>query len=285
MFDSMLPSRPVWDMVSNPWRLIVADYFEGKAALITGSARGIGFATAELMGRRGAKIVLSDVREDTLEQARNKLAGKGVEVMAKRADVTGCEDCQDLVRAALERFGKIDVLINNAGVSIVSRFDQVTPQTARKLVDVNVMGCIYMSIAGLEALKRSRGHLVFVSSVSGIRNIPTGSLYGASKAFLRSFAESIRLELAPEGVHVGVITPGFTTTEASKTVMKGDGTPRPIDRPPHDTPEGVARGIAALVEGRERERVLTPLGKVTHALQRLSPRLLDLVLAGRELKN
>jgi short-subunit dehydrogenase len=142
-----------------------------------------------------------------------------------------------------------------------------------------------MTLAGLDAIKASKGHIIFVSSVSGIRAIPTGSIYGASKAALRSLAESIRLELKPHGVHVGVITPGFTTSDPTKTVMKGDGTPRPIDRAPHDTPQGVAAGIASLIEKRQRERILTPVGKLTNILQRLSPSILDFILTHKELKN
>jgi len=261
------------------------DYFEGKTALITGSARGIGFATARELGKRGAKIVLSDVVEDILEESRKCLSDEGIEVIAKRADVTVPEDCGELVKAAVDGFGKLDILVNNAGVSIVSLLEDVTFETAKKLIDVNVMGCVNMTIAGIPALKESKGQVIFVSSVSGIRSIPTGSLYGASKAFLRSFAESIRLELKPYGVHVGVISPGFTTTDTSKTVMCGDGSARPIDRPPHDTPEGCAKEIAKLVEGRERERVTTPMGKATVVIQRLSPTFLDWYLYGREFKN
>ena len=261
------------------------DYFTDKVVLITGSARGIGLATARLLAGRGAKVVLSDILEDTLAQARKRLQAEGIAVTAKRADVTVPSECEALVRAALAECGRLDILINNAGVSIVSNFEEVKPEVARKLVDVNVMGCVNMTWAALPALKQSRGHVIFLSSVSGIRAIPTGSLYSASKAFLRSFAESLRLEFKPYGIHVGVICPGFTTADPSKTVMRGDGTPRPIDRPPHDTPEGVARGIARMIERRERERVLTPLGRATAWLQRFSPSLLDRILAGRELKN
>lgn len=261
------------------------DYFNSKVILVTGSARGIGLATAKLLGGRGAKVILSDIDAETLDNAREELEGEGIEVLARKADVTAVAECEKLVEDGVEKFGALDVLVNNAGVSIVSNFDEVRPEIAKKLVDINVMGCIYMTMAALDALKASKGHIIFLSSVSGIRAIPTGSLYSSSKAFVRSMAESIRLELAPHGVHVGVISPGFTTTDPKKTVMKGDGSARPIDRPPHDTPEGVAKGIAKLIEKRKREMVLTPLGKATARVQRLSPGLMDMILAGRELKN
>lgn len=263
----------------------MSDYFQNKVAVITGSARGIGYAIAQELGRRGASVVLSDVLDDTLEEAAARLADEGVDVFAARTDVTDPEACKELVERTLAEAGRLDVLVNNAGISIVANFEDCEPAACKKLMDVNVMGSIYMTHAGLDSLKASRGHVVFVSSVSGIRAIPTGSLYSASKAAMRSFAESIRLELRPHGIHVGVVSPGFTPTESSKTVMQGDGTPRPIDRPAHDTPESVALQTVALIEGRERERVLTPLGKATLVAQRLSPTLVDLVLQGRELKN
>ncbi len=261
------------------------DYFIDKVVLITGSARGIGLATARLLGQKGAKIVLSDILEDVLTEAEEDLRGEGIEVLAVKADVTSADSCRQLVKSAVEHFGKLDVLINNAGVSIVDYFENCTPEIAKKLMDVNLMGCIYMSLAGLDELKKTKGHLIFVSSLSGVRSIPTGSLYGSSKAALRSLAESIRLELMPYGIHVGVVSPGFTTTDSSKSVMQGDGTLRPIDRPPHDTPEGLAKTIAVLIEKRKREMVTTAFGKLGVFMQRLSPSLVDFFLKGKEMKN
>lgn len=257
----------------------------GKVAIVTGSARGIGLATAELLAAKGAKVVLSDVLETELSEAERSLTAQGHEVLARPCDVRDPDRCAELVGETVERFGRLDVLVNNAGISIVAPFAECRPEACKRLVEVNLLGSVYMSLAALAELERNRGHLVFIASVSGIRAIPTGSLYSASKAALRSLAESLRVELRPKGVHVGVVSPGFTTSEASKTVLRGDGTARPIDRPPHDTPEGVARGIVALIERRERERVLTPLGRLTAVLQRLSPRLLDRVLERRALRN
>jgi NAD(P)-dependent dehydrogenase (short-subunit alcohol dehydrogenase family) len=261
------------------------DYFHDKVALVTGGARGIGLAIAELLASRGARVVISDVNERDLREAEAGLAAQGATVMAARSDVSTYDDCAALVRAALERFGKLDILVNNAGVSIVAEFEKTRPEVAKKLMDVNLMGSIYMTMAALDALKQARGHVVFLSSVSGLRAIPEGSMYSASKAALRSLAESLRVELRPFGVHVGAIMPGFTTTDPRKTVMNGDGSARPINRPPHDTPRGVARAIARMIEKRRRETVLTPLGKLTALLQRLSPRLLDFLLARRKLRN
>ena len=261
------------------------NFFRGKVILITGAARGIGFATAELLASRGASVVITDILEERLKESVSLLKSKGLDVQSATCNVTDYESCAMAVKKTVEAYGRLDILINNAGISIVAPFEECLPDTCARLMDVNFMGSVNMTLAGLDAIKASKGHIIFVSSVSGIRAIPTGSIYGASKAALRSLAESIRLELKPHGVHVGVITPGFTTSDPAKTVMKGDGTPRPIDRAPHDTPQGVAAGIASLIEKRQRERILTPVGKLTNILQRLSPSILDFILTHKELKN
>ncbi len=261
------------------------DYFNKKVVLITGAARGIGFATAELLAGQGASVVITDILEERLKESISLLKSKGLDVTGFPSDVTDYESCTLAVKKTHESYGRLDILINNAGISIVAKFEECTSSTCAKLMDVNFMGSVNMTLAALDALKASKGHVIFVSSVSGIRAIPTGSLYGASKAAIRSLAESIRLELKPFGIHVGVITPGFTTSDPTKTVMKGDGTPRPIDRAPHDTPAGVAAGIALLIERKQRERILTPVGKITNLLQRMSPFILDFVLARKELRN
>lgn len=260
-------------------------YFYDKTVLITGGARGIGYATAAFLGAQGAKIVLIDILEDKLMNATLNLTDKGIKAVSLVSDVACFADCESAVRKTIESFSTLDILINNAGISIVSNLEYCKAEICRKLIEVNLIGSINMTIAALEEIKKSKGHIIFVASVSGIRSIPTGSIYGASKSALRSFAEAIRLELKPYGVHVGVISPGFTTTDPTKTVMKGDGTLRPINRPPHDTPEDVAKGIANLIEKRKREIVLTPLGKLTYLFQRISPSLLDYLLKDREIQN
>lgn len=256
----------------------------GRVAVVTGSARGIGLATAERLAGRGARVVLSDVDEERLAAATERLRARGHEALGVPCDVADPEACRRLVEAATGRFGGLDVLVNNAGISIVAPFAEHRPEACRRLVEVNLLGAVHASLAALPELERARGHLVFVASVSGIRAIPTGSLYSASKAALRSLAESLRVELGPAGVHVGVVCPGFTESAEARTVLSGDGTPRPIRRPAHHGPDDVARAIVHLIERRGREVVLTPLGKVTAALERLSPALLDRVLEGRDLE-
>ncbi len=259
--------------------------FHGKIALVTGAARGIGLATAAALGRRGASLIITDVDETRLEQAAQLLSDQGVAVLAVKADVRFFDDCRVAVEKTLKRFGRLDILVNNAGISMVSRFDQCAPGPCQRLIEVNLVGSVNMTLSAVAEIKKVSGSIVFVSSVSGIRAIPEGSLYSASKAALRSLADALRLELASAGVHVGCICPGFTSSDPEKTVMRGDGSPRPIARPPHDTPDRVAAAIVKMIERRRREMVLTPVGKLTAILQRLSPALLERLLRGRTLQN
>ena len=259
--------------------------FQSLTALVSGGARGIGFATVVALGRRGAAVVITDVDEPRLAEAARLLAAQDIPALAGRADVRSMDDCRAAVAQAIERFGRLDLLVNNAGISMVSRFDQCAPEPCQRLIEVNVVGSINLTLAAVEEIKKNHGSIVFISSVSGIRAIPEGSIYSASKAALRSLADSLRIELAPAGVHVGCICPGFTFSDPAKTVMRGDGAPRPINRPPHDTPEGVAAAIVKMIERRRREMVLTPMGRLTAILQRISPALLERLLRGRTLQN
>jgi short-subunit dehydrogenase len=261
------------------------EYFKGKTAIVTGAARGIGFATATLLAQRGASVVITDILQDRLNRSEAELRAKGLDVASVICDVSDYPSCENALKLTIEKFGRLDILINNAGISIVAPFEECSADTCAKLMNVNFMGAVNMTLACLDEIKKTKGNIIFVSSVSGIRAIPTGSIYSSSKAAIRSLAESIRIELKKYGVHVGVITPGFTTSDPEKTVMKGDGSPRPINRAPHDTPEGVASKILQLTENRKRELILTPMGKLTHFLERLSPELLDFILERKDLKN
>lgn len=259
--------------------------FRDRVVLITGAARGIGFATASELGAAGARVVITDIDAERIKKADQSLRSLGVQTLACVSDVSDFQSCQSVVEQALRQWGRLDILINNAAISMVAKFEDCKPEPCRKLIEVNILGMVNMTMASLKPIETSAGHLVFVSSVSGIRAIPEGSLYSASKAAMRGFADSLRVELASKRVHVGTIFPGFTSSDPEKTVMLGNGEPRPIARPPHDTPEGVAKAIRQMIEQRRAELVLTPLGKFTSIAQRVAPRLLERLLMGRSLKN
>ena len=212
--------------------------FRGKVALISGASRGVGFATAKNLAQRGAKLVISARGEKRLESARAELAESGAEVFAVAGDVGNQADAAAMVQTAIDRFGRLDVLVNNAGVSMRGDFSDLAPAVCQQVITTNLMGSVNLSRAAVEHLIASRGHLVFISSIAGLFGLPGASVYCASKKALSGLAESLRLELIPEGVHVGVVYLGFTEHDPEKRILMADGSqehpgrPRRLARPP-----------------------------------------------------
>lgn len=251
------------------------DYFTGKVALVTGSSRGVGYATAEMLARRGAKIVISARGEKRLLQAKAKLEDYGAEVAAVVGDVGIWADAVSMVNAALDAFGRLDIVINNAGVSMRGDFKDLAPEVCTKVLQTNLLGSIYVSRAAVEHIISSGGHLVFVSSIAGLFGVPGASVYCASKAALTALTESLRLELGPLGVHVGAVHLGFTEHDPEKRILAADGSLVPPDRPAHHTQEFAASKILLLIEKRKKQLVMTPVGKLGWIAYRLSPWLVE----------
>jgi NAD(P)-dependent dehydrogenase (short-subunit alcohol dehydrogenase family) len=253
--------------------------FSGKVALVTGSSRGIGFATARELGHRGATVVLNARGQDRLGKAREALAGEGLAVAAIRADVASPEACGELIAEIVRRFGGLDILVNNAGLMMSARYETIGPEVYKRIVDVNLLGGIYATHFALPHLKERGGSVVFVSSIAGLVGLPSMSIYCATKQALTGLAGSLRCELAPDGVHVGVVYAGFTENDPEKTMIGPGGTSIQPRRPPYHSQADVAVKIVALVRRRRRQVVLTPYGKLVHLLMRVSPGWVEKALA------
>lgn len=249
--------------------------FKNKVALITGSSRGIGLATARELAKRGAKVALNARGKTRLEQARESLEREGCDTISIQADVTSPDACRNMAARTIEAFGRLDVLINNAGVSMRANFEDLDAETCRDIVDVNLMGCIYPTLFSLPEIKKNRGSIVFTSSIAGLIGLPTASLYCATKTALRGFADSLRCELAPAGVHVGVVYVGFTENDPEKTVVGAAGDAVPPARPAHMSQEQVAREFADLIRKRRNRAVLSPIGKFADYVSRISPDIVE----------
>ncbi len=258
---------------------LAEENLKGKVALVTGGSRGVGFATAAALVHRGARVVITARTQSRLEDSRKKLESMGGEVESVVGDVALWEDAQRMVRAAVERFGRLDVLVNNAGVSMRGQFTELAPEVCDQTLGTNIRGAIYVTRAAAHHIVKTQGHIVFISSIAGLLGLPGASTYCASKGALTGLSESLRLELGPAGVHVGVVYLGFTEHDPEKRILAADGSAILPDRPAHHTQAFAAEAILALIEGRRRKKIMTAVGILADIAHRISPALVEWIIA------
>ncbi|MFE4709849.1 SDR family oxidoreductase [Paenibacillus sp. NPDC056722] len=193
---------------------------KGKVVIITGASSGIGEATARLLAEKGAKLVLAARREERLQDIVQEIKGAGGEAVYLKADVVSTEDMQKLAQFALEQYGRIDVLVNNAGVMPVSRLNELRTSEWDQMIDVNIKGVLYGIAAVLPVMREQQaGHIINISSVAGYEISPTSSVYSATKFAVRAITEGLRQEESPSShIRTTIIAPGMTETELLHTV-------------------------------------------------------------------
>jgi len=204
----------------------------GKTVLITGASSGIGRATALRLAGYGSHVALAARNREALEAVGQAIQDLGAEALAVPADVTQADQVQQAMASTVERFGGLDILICSAGLSMRAYFAGSSLEAMERVVRVNFFGTLYATHFALPHIKRRRGSLVAVSSLTGKRGIPSYSIYGASKFAVQGLYESLRVELRRDGVHVGVVSPGFVDTPLRANVLGADGTPWPEPPPP-----------------------------------------------------
>ncbi|MFA5890514.1 MAG: SDR family NAD(P)-dependent oxidoreductase [Actinomycetota bacterium] len=241
----------------------------GKTVLITGGSRGVGFATASAFLRRGANVVITARGNDRLQRSLAELRAIRSTVSAVAGDVGVYEDALGMVDTAVRDFGGLDIVVNNAGLSMRGNFADLSPQTCHSVLSSSLLGGIYVSRAAVEHVRAARGSIVFVSSIAGIFGMPGASIYCAAKGGMNGLAESLRLELS--GVHIGVAHLGFTEHDPEKRILAADGSGVLPDRPAHHTQARAAELIVEMIDKRKNRVVFTPVGKIGAAAYRLSP--------------
>jgi uncharacterized protein len=249
--------------------------FVGHAVLITGASSGIGAALAREFAAEGADVALLARRRDRLETLAAEIQSTGRRAAVIVCDVTRDGDLERAAGEARAAFGKIDVVVANAGFGVVGSLEALAIEDYRRQLETNLFGVLRTVYATLEDLKRVRGRLVLVGSVSGHLGVPGSTAYTMSKFALRGLAQSLGHELASYGVAVTLISPGFVVSELAQVDNRGVYHPtarrRPIPRLAVMSAERAARKIVAAVARRRRETVITGFGKLAVFLQRHAP--------------
>lgn len=252
---------------------------ERQVVVITGAAGGIGSALARRFARDGAYLALLDLNapEDLARELSETTPS-----MAWACDVTSAQACASVLEAVQDRFGGVDVLINNAGITHRSAFDSTSEGVLRAVMDVNFFGAVQLTQAALPSLRKRRGLVVAVSSVAGFAPLLNGMGYVASKHALEGAMATLRVEEAPRGVDVLVVRPGFTDTPLTHKAIGGEGGRSPIPQRAvgrRMSPDDVAEAVVRAATRRRRELVLTSIGKASWWCSHLAPRLYDALMS------
>lgn len=249
-----------------------------KVVIVTGGSSGIGKALAEVFGRAGSKILITGRNKTDLELAVADLKRKGIAAEGFRGDVSVEEDNRKMAAEAIRLFGRIDVLINNAGITMRAMFSDLDLSVVKKVMDINFYGVLYATQSCLPQIMKNKGSVIGISSIAGFRGLPERTGYCASKFALNGFLEVLRTEMLHKGVHVMTAAPGFTASNIRKKALTKDGSAQgesPRDEEKMMTAEECAQHIYKATVKRQNFLILTTQGKAAVWVNKLFPRLAD----------
>lgn len=248
--------------------------WKNKVVIITGSSSGIGRSLAIEIGKRGGKVVINARNVKRLNQTYSNMKMQGLDLSVCAGDISKHEDCVKIIEHTIKSYGKVDVLINNAGITAIASFEETKPEVFKQLMDVNFLGAIYMTKAALPYIINTKGSVLFVSSLAGIHGIGRYSAYCSSKMALTALLESLRIEMYQTGVHFGLAYVAATENNPEKTFLDKNGIlikeparirikPRPVKK--------VALKLMQMIELRQTKFAFTLLGKINAVINRISP--------------
>lgn len=252
-----------------------------KVVIITGASSGIGKALALEFGKLGAKVVITGRNEERLKEVGSSLDQLNAPNLCLQLDVAKESDNERLVNETVEAFGGIDILINNAGISMRALLEKIELDVFRKVMDINFNGTLYATKYCLPHILKSKGSIVGISSINGYRGTPARTAYTASKYAMNGFFEALRTEVMHRDVHVLVACPGFTGTNIRNAALTADGTSQgdsPRDEGKMMTAEEVAQGIIKAIRKRKRDIVFTTQGKLAVFLNKWMPGRMDKIV-------
>jgi len=255
----------------------------GRRIILTGASEGIGRALALALAAQKARIVLAARDASRLETLVRECKAAGGEAHAVPTDVANAHDCEWLIAESVRALGGVDVLVNNAGITMWSRFDALADlEVFERLLEVNYLAPVRLTSLALPHLKTSRGLMVAVASLAGLTGVPERTAYAGSKHALIGFCDSLRIELAGSGVDVCVVAPDFVVTETHKRAMGPDGEPlgtSPMVQSKIMTAAACAARIVKAIDKREREVLMSARGRLGRWLKLVAPSLIDRIAA------
>lgn len=249
---------------------------KNKIVVITGASSGIGKALADKALQQGAKVALCARNGEKLKQAFAQVDSSNV--LLASVDVANEQSCKTFIAQVVAQWGSVDILINNAGMSMRAMFEDVDLSVLKELMDVNFWGTVYMTKFALPHLQKSKGAVIGISSIAGYRGLPARTGYSSSKFAMQGFLEALRTEMLHTGVHVMWVSPGFTASNIRNVALGADGNSQketPLAEDKLMTAETCAQLIYEALKKKKRTVVMTTQGKATVWLNKLFPAMMD----------
>lgn len=261
-------------------------YWRDRVALVTGGSSGLGRAIVEALAEAGAKVVIAALEADDVERVAAELGGRGSDVLGVQADVTRQEDVEGMLARTLERFGRLDVLVNGAGRSMRGKLLDTTPEQFRELMELNLLATVRCTRAAVPHLLKHRGHVVNIGSLAAKSAARWVGAYPATKHAVAGYSQQLRLELGPEGLHVLLVCPGPIARKQPRLYpLEGlEDLPERARAPGAGVkikgipPEKLARAILRACQRRRPELVVPAKARLLFAVSQLWPSLGDWII-------
>jgi short-subunit dehydrogenase len=254
----------------------MSDFFKNKVVAVTGGTDGIGKALVDLLLAKGANVATCGRNHDKLYDLQAEYPSYPLHTVV--ADVSNENNCRHFIESASDVFGGIDILINNAGISMRALLKDTSTEVIREVMEINFYGAVYCTKFALNSLIQRKGTIVGISSIAGYRGLPGRSGYSASKFALQGWLEAIRTELMDDGVHVMWVCPGFTASNIRNAALNDQGLPQgesPMDENKMMRADECAAHILKAIEKKKRSLILTFTGKRTVFMNKFFPSLAD----------
>lgn len=251
---------------------------KGKNIVITGASSGIGKALSIEASKCGANLVLASRQIDQLEAIKSEISNPVSTIFCIQTDVTSQKECENLIHLAKQKLGSIDVLINNAGISMRAAFDEVETRVLEEIMNVNFWGTVYCTKAAISSLLESKGSLVAVSSVTGFKGLPGRTGYASSKFAINGLFESIRMEYMNRGLHTLIACPGFTASNIRYNALTSNGSKQelsPGKESEMDKASDVALDILQAIRDRKDFMLTNRQGKIIYWVNKFFPKFLE----------